>query len=187
MLSKLSLAAIPPQRMAIFRALQVGNLLCPVPAFRALHVAFPRALGACFILALPLQELMQARLNEIKDREDFQPVAPVVLKEEAAQWFTHAVVSPCMLFVYDVQWSYYRIVTTLLTGIAGAIAGNVGLAVGAIGVWLALTARFYMQRLQHTSRRLSHIAEMVVTSALHPLLSVFWRVRGALQFRVFFL
>ena len=45
----------------------------------------PRALSARSILASPLQASMQARLNEIKDREDFRPVAPVVLEEEAAQ------------------------------------------------------------------------------------------------------
>jgi carbamoyltransferase len=63
----------------------------------------PRALGARSILASPLQASMQARLNEIKDREDFRPVAPVVLEEEAAQWFVNATVSPFMLFVYDVR------------------------------------------------------------------------------------
>jgi hypothetical protein len=31
------------------------------------------------------------------------------------------------------------------------------------------------------------VAEMVVTSALIPPLSVFWRLYGALKFRVFFL
>ena len=62
----------------------------------------PRALGARSILASPLHASMQARLNEIKDREDFRPVAPVVLEEEAANWFAGAGVSPFMLFVYDV-------------------------------------------------------------------------------------
>jgi carbamoyltransferase len=62
----------------------------------------PRALGARSILASPLHASMQARLNEIKDREDFRPVAPVVLEEEAADWFAEANVSPFMLFVYDV-------------------------------------------------------------------------------------
>ena len=63
----------------------------------------PRALGARSILASPLHASMQARLNEIKDREDFRPVAPVVLEEAAAEWFTDADVSPFMLFVYDVR------------------------------------------------------------------------------------
>ena len=62
----------------------------------------PRALGARSILASPIPASMQARLNEIKDREDFRPVAPVVLEEEAAGWFAGAQASPFMLFVHDV-------------------------------------------------------------------------------------
>src|SRR5262249_24381565 len=37
----------------------------------------PRALGARSILASPINASMQDRLNDIKDREDFRPVAPV--------------------------------------------------------------------------------------------------------------
>ena len=62
----------------------------------------PRALGARSILASPIHAQMQARLNDIKDREDFRPVAPVVLEEEAQNWFAGARVSPFMLFVFDV-------------------------------------------------------------------------------------
>jgi carbamoyltransferase len=62
----------------------------------------PRALGGRSILASPISPTMQARLNEIKDREDFRPVAPVVLEEEASNWFIGCGVSPFMLFVYDV-------------------------------------------------------------------------------------
>ena len=62
----------------------------------------PRALGARSILASPLHAEMQARLNEIKDREDFRPVAPVVIEERAGEWFRGASTSPFMLFVYDV-------------------------------------------------------------------------------------
>jgi len=63
----------------------------------------PRALGARSILASPLDADMQQRLNQIKDREDFRPVAPVVLEEEAANWFVDGGVSPFMVFVYDVR------------------------------------------------------------------------------------
>jgi carbamoyltransferase len=63
----------------------------------------PRALGARSILASPLSASMQHRLNQIKDREDFRPVAPVVLEEEAAEWFVNADVSPFMVFIYDVR------------------------------------------------------------------------------------
>jgi carbamoyltransferase len=46
---------------------------------------------------------MQDRLNEIKDREDFRPVAPVVMEDQAGEWFEKANVSPFMLFVFDVK------------------------------------------------------------------------------------
>ena len=62
----------------------------------------PRALGGRSILASPLSADMQQRLNDIKDREDFRPVAPVVLEEEAGRWFVNGGVSPFMLFVYEV-------------------------------------------------------------------------------------
>ena len=64
---------------------------------------WPRALGGRSILASPIHAEMQARLNDIKDREDFRPVAPVVLEEDAGEWFNDASYSPFMLFVYDVR------------------------------------------------------------------------------------
>ncbi|MFC4278563.1 carbamoyltransferase family protein [Achromobacter aloeverae] len=66
----------------------------------------PRALGARSILASPIHAQMQERLNELKDREDFRPVAPVVLESKAHEWFDargHVPLrAPFMLFVYDV-------------------------------------------------------------------------------------
>lgn len=63
----------------------------------------PRALGSRSILASPINSTMQDRLNDIKDREDFRPVAPVVLEEAAEQWFDGADHSPFMLFTYHVR------------------------------------------------------------------------------------
>ncbi len=63
----------------------------------------PRSLGSRSILASPIPPEMQAKLNDIKDREDFRPVAPVVLEEDAAEWFVGGSFSPFMLFVYPVQ------------------------------------------------------------------------------------
>jgi len=66
----------------------------------------PRALGARSILASPIDPQMQARLNELKDREDFRPVAPVLPQELLDEWFTPALGqggrSPFMLFVHQV-------------------------------------------------------------------------------------
>jgi carbamoyltransferase len=65
----------------------------------------PRALGARSILASPLKAEMQVRLNELKDREDFRPVAPVLPQEFLADWFSPAQAnegrSPFMLFTYQ--------------------------------------------------------------------------------------
>ncbi len=66
----------------------------------------PRALGARSILASPLDAGMQARLNLIKDREDFRPVAPVVPAEHAADWFEGArdmEDAPFMTFTFRVR------------------------------------------------------------------------------------
>ncbi|SKB87291.1 carbamoyltransferase [Parapedobacter luteus] len=62
----------------------------------------PRALGSRSILASPVLPEMQAWLNEVKDREDFRPVAPVVTEEDAPLWFMNAQQSPFMLFVNQV-------------------------------------------------------------------------------------
>lgn len=63
----------------------------------------PRALGSRSILASPIHAGMQQKLNEIKDREDFRPVAPAVMEEVAGEWFEQATVSPFMLFVYNID------------------------------------------------------------------------------------
>lgn len=63
----------------------------------------PRALGARSILASPCQAAMQDRLNELKDREDFRPVAPAVLEEAAADWFERGGHDPFMLFTDQVR------------------------------------------------------------------------------------
>ena len=68
----------------------------------------PRALGARSFVASPMRADMLEHLNDIKGREGFRPVAPVVLEEEAGNWFAGprgangVGVSPYMLFVYDV-------------------------------------------------------------------------------------
>ena len=67
----------------------------------------PRALGSRSILASPVSPRMQARLNDLKDREDFRPVAPAITEEDFADWFTPAQAnggtSPFMLFTHQVR------------------------------------------------------------------------------------
>ncbi len=58
----------------------------------------PRALGNRSIIASPFQASTKTRLNEIKQREQFRPIAPVCLEEDAARWFSCDAPSPHMLF-----------------------------------------------------------------------------------------
>lgn len=60
----------------------------------------PRALGNRSILAAPFDDSTKVRLNEIKQREQFRPIAPVCLEADAARWFGCDHESPFMLFTY---------------------------------------------------------------------------------------
>ncbi len=60
----------------------------------------PRALGNRSILAAPFGDSTRIRLNEIKQREQFRPIAPVCLLDEAAKWFGCNHESPYMLFTH---------------------------------------------------------------------------------------
>ena len=67
----------------------------------------PRALGHRSLLAHPAREDNTERLNDIKGREQFRPVAPMVLSDRAPEIFARGPIpSPYMLFVHDVapEW-----------------------------------------------------------------------------------
>jgi len=66
----------------------------------------PRALGHRSLLANPARAATLGRLNDIKGREQFRPVAPMVLLERAAEIFDGPLPSPYMLFVHrvDPRW-----------------------------------------------------------------------------------
>ena len=81
---------------------------------------------------------------------------------------------------------YYGILGSLLAFMLGIFSRHERLAFLAACLWLLLTGRFCLSRLQHTSSHPFHKAEILVTSVLIPPLAIFWRIRGALKFRVFF-
>jgi carbamoyltransferase len=62
----------------------------------------PRALGHRSLLAHPGRAENLERLNDVKGREQFRPVAPMVLAERAAEIFRGPLPSPYMLFTHDV-------------------------------------------------------------------------------------
>ena len=68
----------------------------------------PRALGHRSLMADPRRLENLERLNDVKGREQFRPVAPMVLAERARELFSGAPIpSPYMLFTHDVapEWS----------------------------------------------------------------------------------
>lgn len=84
-------------------------------------------------------------------------------------------------------WHYYGAVFAALAAIVCFVARwNAAGAVFA-GIWAAITAWFCCKRLRGTALTPSHVAEMIVTSIAIPPVSLYWRIRGALHFRVFFL
>ncbi|MER9560303.1 carbamoyltransferase C-terminal domain-containing protein [Mesorhizobium sp. M0323] len=62
----------------------------------------PRALGNRSILAAPFSKDTHERLNRIKKREGFRPIAPVCLEQDVALHFDLARPSPYMLFFQKV-------------------------------------------------------------------------------------
>jgi len=62
----------------------------------------PRALGHRSLLAHPGHDNLR-RLNDVKGREQFRPVAPMVLAERAAEIFAGPLPSPYMLFTQRVR------------------------------------------------------------------------------------
>ena len=71
----------------------------------------PRALGNRSILAAPFKDSARIRLNEIKQREQFRPIAPVCLEEDASKWFGCEHPSPYMLYTYTAKTDALAAVT----------------------------------------------------------------------------
>lgn len=84
-------------------------------------------------------------------------------------------------------WHYYGIVSLGIGAVGAALARQPAVAIAAAVGAIGLVARFAWRRLARTSRAPDHVVEMIATSAVIPFLSVWWRLRGALRFRVLFL
>jgi len=71
----------------------------------------PRALGNRSILSAPFEDAMRDRLNQIKKRECFRPVAPICLEEDVSQHFDWSGPSPHMLYFQQVRNRDLRAIT----------------------------------------------------------------------------
>ncbi|GAA3387475.1 carbamoyltransferase family protein [Streptomyces roseoviridis] len=101
---RLKTAAVPFERppdiaVAVAEVLAANGV---VAWFQGRSEYGPRALGHRSLLAHPGHAGNLERLNDIKGREQFRPVAPMVLTERSAEIFDGPLPSPYMLFVHDV-------------------------------------------------------------------------------------
>jgi carbamoyltransferase len=68
----------------------------------------PRALGRRSLLADPRRAENLERLNDVKGREQFRPVAPMVLEQRAPEIFDGPLPSPYMLFTHRVRDGWHE-------------------------------------------------------------------------------
>lgn len=87
---------------------------------------------------------------------------------------------------HEPPWSYYAIVALALIGLFAAWSGVPSLAVLLGAGWLTMVASFCIRRLRGVTHRPAHVIEMVVTSLIIPPYAVFWRLYGAVRYRVAF-
>jgi predicted NodU family carbamoyl transferase len=92
----------------VARYLEQGNI---VGWARGRYEMGPRALGNRSILAAPFTEDTTVRLNGIKRREGYRPIAPICLESDAEKWFVGSVQDPYMLYFNHVTSDDLKAIT----------------------------------------------------------------------------
>ena len=90
-------------------------------------------------------------------------------------------------FGNKVNWLYYAIAISSITAIIALIVHKPVTGFIALGIWLLLIGSFVIRRLHKTILSFSHVTEMITTSIFIPYLSIYWTLRGALRYKVFYL
>jgi GT2 family glycosyltransferase len=84
-------------------------------------------------------------------------------------------------------WNYYAMILLLSISLICIITGFYTAALLSFLVWLILLTEFTIRRLRTTSKKISHVIEMIATSALIPFLSVFWTLYGSFKYKTLLL
>ena len=87
----------------IVESLLIGNI---VARFDGRSEFGPRALGGRSLLASPLTLTSKDRLNKIKGRQEWRPVAPIVIDNEFSTFFDGPSQSPWMTYAHTVKPSF---------------------------------------------------------------------------------
>jgi cellulose synthase/poly-beta-1,6-N-acetylglucosamine synthase-like glycosyltransferase len=139
-------------------------------------------------------QLREARLERAEEAVVIHPVRPaqfgVSLSQQRKSVFNALLYRKHPEMYVRMQppppYRYYAILTCLLGMVVSLLGGSLPVFAVWAAIWTALTAQFSALRLKRTSHAPLHVLEMAVTSMLIPPLSVYWRLRGALRYRVFF-
>lgn len=81
---------------------------------------------------------------------------------------------------------YYATVAALPLAVLAALAQQPLVAAACLAIWFGLTLRLTLRRLRGTSKARAHVCEMILSSIAIPFAAVYWRLAGALHFRVLF-
>jgi carbamoyltransferase len=105
-------AAVPFERPEDIAAAVAGHLAenHVVAWYQGRSEWGPRALGQRSLLADPRDPRNLERLNDIKGREQFRPLAPMVLEPRAAEIFAGPLPSPYMLFTHKVRGDWADVI-----------------------------------------------------------------------------
>ena len=87
---------------------------------------------------------------------------------------------------HEPPWAYYITVGLFVLGVLAVYRGATGLAALLAAGWLSMAAAFCGRRLRGATHRPGHVMEMAVTSLIIPPYAVFWRLYGAVRYRVAF-
>ena len=83
-------------------------------------------------------------------------------------------------------WDYYLINLLWLILFLSLSYSLIYLTIVATAALTVLLSVFIFKRLKNSRKSLPHIMEMISTSLVIPTVSVFWRIYGAIKFRIFF-
>lgn len=81
-------------------------------------------------------------------------------------------------------WHYYAIALFLILFLIGIFTDNRLLQIGGFSGWFLMTSWFAWRRLRDTSHSWKHVSEMMFTSAVIPVLSLFWKFYGSWKYKV---
>jgi GT2 family glycosyltransferase len=84
-------------------------------------------------------------------------------------------------------WDYYLINLLWIVLPVSMMTSHESITRLSVALLAMLLISFTMKRLRKTSRSVRHILEMLFTSLLIPTLSVYWRLYGAVKYKVLFI